>query len=316
MTCSLRFFFFEFLSALSVRLTLCAPPPLRNGERSLKNSTNRFGMLHNILGWPIPDQIWKQVCLTPRLGGLGLRKVADHAEIAFSASWHEAKGTCRENWCAREDTQWSLSQKLGSYKKDEEILKKLIEEAPNPRERQRLTRLKCEHSGAWVCAVPSTQDGNDTVMRPRNFQVAIAMRLGLPVLDEEKSCSLCMPSLMFGDHPACCAMTSDRIHRHNRVRKLLDRICQEGMLSPVMEKKRLLGDVYGRRPGDVTIPVWRSNKGLAIDVAVTSPLASSNLQHSEPCEAYATHKSTPTTTMTSRAPRLNLLRWCSRPQVV
>ena len=36
---------------------------------------------------------------------------------------------------------------------------------------------------------------------------------------------------------------------------------QEGMLSPVMEEKRLLGDVYGRRPGDVTIPVWRSNKG-------------------------------------------------------
>ena len=69
-------------------------------------------------------------------------------------------------------------------------------------------------------------------------------------------------------------MSSDRIHRHNRVRNLLDRICQEGMLSPVMEKYRLLGDVYGRRPGDVTIPVWRANKGLAIDVAVTSPFGS------------------------------------------
>ena len=55
------------------------------------------------------------------------------------------------------------------------------------------------------------------------------------------------------------------------------------MLSPVMEKRGILGDVDARRPGDVTIPVWRSNKGLAIDVAVTSPLASSNLQHSEPC---------------------------------
>ena len=114
------------------------------------------------------------------------------------------------------------------------------------------------------------------------------MRLGLR-LDEEKSCSLCMQIIdVFGDHAACCAMSSDRIHRHNRVRNLLDRICQEGLLSPVMEKSVFLG--YGRRPGDVTIPVWRSNKGLAIDVAVTSPLASSNLQHSEPCEAYATHK--------------------------
>jgi len=40
-----------------------------------------------------------------------------------------------------------------------------------------------------------------------------------------------------------------------------------------MEKYRLFGNVYGRRPGDVTIPVWRANKGLAIDVAVSSPFA-------------------------------------------
>ena len=56
-----------------------------------------------------------------------------------------------------------------------------------------------------------------------------------------------------------------------------------------MEKKHLLGDADGRRPGDVTIPVWRANKGLAIDVAVTCPLASSNLNHKEPCEVYAAH---------------------------
>jgi hypothetical protein len=52
----------------------------------------------NILGWTMPEQIWKQACLTPRLGGLGLRRVVDHAEIAFSASWNEAQGTCREKW--------------------------------------------------------------------------------------------------------------------------------------------------------------------------------------------------------------------------
>ena len=128
-------------------------------EKGRKFDKQIWDAAQSILGWPIPDQIWKQVCLTPRLGGLGLRKVVDHAEIAFSASWHEAKGTCRENWCAREDTQWSLSQKLGSYKKDEEILKKLIEEAPNPRERQRLTRLKCEHSGRGFVLFPPLRMG-------------------------------------------------------------------------------------------------------------------------------------------------------------
>ena len=93
---------------------------------------------------------------------------------------------------------------------------------------------------------------------------------------------------VFGDHAACCAMSSDRIH--NRVRNLLDRIAQEGMLSPVMEKRGILGDVDGRRPGDVTIPVWRANKGLAIDVAVTSPLAPSNLNDPQPSKSYATWK--------------------------
>ena len=101
----------------------------------------------------------------------------------------------------------------------------------------------------------------------------------------------CMQTIdIYGDHAACCTVSSDRIHRHNRVRNLVDKIASEGMLSPIMEKTRLLGDVYGRRPGDVTIPVWRANKGLAIDVAVTSPLAASNLNDSKHCETYAKTK--------------------------
>ena len=43
-------------------------------------------------------------------------------------------------------------------------------------------------------------------------------------------------------------------------------------------------------PGDVTIPVWRANKGLAIDVAVTTPFGSHNLTCTEPCESYAESK--------------------------
>src|SRR5258708_6066920 len=104
------------------------------------------------------EQSWKQACLTPRLGGLGLRRIVDHADIAFSASWWEARFTVRESWTQRDDVKSSLSQQRGSFKKDEEILKLLLEQAHNPRERQRLQRLQCEHAGAWVCAVPSTLD--------------------------------------------------------------------------------------------------------------------------------------------------------------
>lgn len=40
-------------------------------------------------------------------------------------------------------------------------------------------------------------------------------------------------------------------------------------------------------PGDVTIMNWADNKGLAIDVAVTSPLITSQVHFVSPCEEYA-----------------------------
>ena len=106
----------------------------------------------NILGLAMSAQSWKQACLTPRLGGIGLRRIVDHADIAFTASWWESRSTSRENWPTREDVKSCVgSQKQGSFEKDEEILKTLIEQAPDQRDRQRLNRFKCEH--AECCSV-------------------------------------------------------------------------------------------------------------------------------------------------------------------
>ena len=61
------------------------------------------------------------------------------------------------------------------------------------------------------------------------------------------------------------------------------------MLNPEMEKLGLLGptDDSKRRPGDVSFPLWRHGRGLAIDVAVICPLADSHLRQETPCETYA-----------------------------
>ena len=58
-------------------------------------------------------------------------------------------------------------------------------------------------------------------------------------------------------------------------------------MSPVLEKEGILGNTTGRRPGDVTIQRWAEGKGLAVDVAVTSPLAATYLSKKDPCEWYA-----------------------------
>ena len=71
---------------------------------------------------------------------------------------------------------------------------------------------------------------------------------------------------------------------------MIDSIGTDAKLSPVLEKEGILGNTTGRRPGDVSFPEWAEGKGLAIDVAVTSPLAPSSLRLTEPCEWYAATK--------------------------
>ena len=71
---------------------------------------------------------------------------------------------------------------------------------------------------------------------------------------------------------------------------MLDSIGSDGQLAPIMEKKGILGETEGRRPGDVTFERWTESKGPAIDVAVTSPLASTYVRMTEPCEWYASNR--------------------------
>jgi hypothetical protein len=47
--------------------------------------------IQSILGFPMSDLAFAQACLTPKLGGLGLRRVAEHADLAYQASWHESQ---------------------------------------------------------------------------------------------------------------------------------------------------------------------------------------------------------------------------------
>jgi len=46
----------------------------------------------------------------------------------------------------------------------------------------------------------------------------------------------------------------------------------------------------GRRPGDVTIPIWKDSKGLAVDVAVTSTFSRRNLTLPCPADAFGLRK--------------------------
>ena len=245
-----------------------------------------------ILGTSMSERASVQAALTPKLGGLGLRRVVEHGGFAYSASWHESKKQSGENWTRPNIVpETYVSQKEASFQFDDQMYKFLVDSAPNEREKQRLLCLAKPHAGAFVTAAPSNEDGNDTIMRPRVFRTAILYRLGLPVLNRETPCPLCVQTInIYGDHATCCATHGDLIVRHNAMRNLVNSIAADGIMGPVMEKKGILGVTSGRRPGDVSIPDWSASGPLAIDVAITSPLIESHVSLPNVCEEYALSK--------------------------
>ena len=188
------------------------------------------------------------------------------------------------------DSDHASGQRWASEAVDRATLASLVSNGSD-RDRQRLSRLDCIHANSWITALPSATDGRDTILPPLVFVTAVQRLLGLPVYRENNTtCPLCMQTMdKFGDHALCCKRTGDIISRHNKVRNWVYKLSDVARLAPEMEKLGLLGpgDVSRRRPGDVSLPVWQFNKGLAIDVAVICPVGPSHVKKEAPCEDYA-----------------------------
>ena len=103
-------------------------------------------------------------------------------------------------------------------------------------------------------------------------------------MDQEIPCPLCTQPIDISGTPLAAL---DVIIRHKALRDLIDDFGNDAKLPPVLEKKGILGNTTSRRPGDVTFEKWAEGKGLAIDVAITSPLAATYVRNKEPCEWYA-----------------------------
>ena len=167
--------------------------------------TNIRTTVENMLAVKMTEPVRKQVSLTPKLGGLGLRRTVDHADFSFHASWHEAKKTAEEDW----DRPAGISevytpQAEASLRFDEAVHAAMVREAVQEgrlRDAQRLRRVAQPHASGFITALPSQHDGYDTVLKPKTFRTAVYYRLGVPILDKEISCPLCMQTMdVYGDH--------------------------------------------------------------------------------------------------------------------
>jgi hypothetical protein len=254
------------------------------------------GTLFQCLGLKPTPESSDQASVSTTIGGLGIRRIVDHATGAFTASWHEAQGITHESWSNPSENDCSAvykSQKTASTETDAAIMSKLVAGAGDKRQTQHLSRLDSPHANAWLTARPSVMDGNDAILPPKVYRTAVARLLRQPVYSNSAPCPFCQQTMdIYGDHSLCCKKNGDRITRHNRLRNLVFKFADIGLLSPEMEKLGLLGetDRSRRRPGDVSIKNWGLRRGLAIDVAVICPLAHPNCP--EPCESYALHQKT------------------------
>ena len=114
-------------------------------------------------------------------------------------------------------------------------------------------------------------------LRPTEFVPIVRYRLGINVYSSEGNCPACgQQSDKMGDHALACARSRDRIARHDLLRDLIFEAATNASLAPVKEERHLLPGTVAR-PGDVFIRRWSDGKDAALDVTLTSPLASSNL---------------------------------------
>ena len=125
--------------------------------------------------------------LVAALDGDAVRRVVEHANLAYHASWCEAQKTAKEVWSPPPNLPADyISQKEASFKFNETMQAFLIDNA-DVREAQRLRRVAQSHACGFITAVPSDEDGKETLLRPRNFQIAVAYRLGI----QDIPCPLC-----------------------------------------------------------------------------------------------------------------------------
>src|SRR2546421_13067354 len=112
------------------------------------------------LGLKPTDEAYAQASVSTTIGGLGVRRILDHANGAFTASWYEAQVITGEKWTKLPDKDCSgvyNSQRTASKATDVAIMAKLKAVA-SLRDAQRLNRLDSPHANAWLSARPSCMD--------------------------------------------------------------------------------------------------------------------------------------------------------------
>ena len=285
--------------------------------------------LENILGRAIPDVSWRQACLHPKHGGLGLTPesfpIGDHdchrADIAYVVASRFTSELCAQLVTLHPNYSilgWAVAtQRLealcptwkDAFQRDDTRLKfqELVAQGVEASRRSflgtlsslDLTRMKSygeSWADGWVCSAPNLTFG--TCFTNVAFSDALSMRLGLQVFDGDEGCGMCpQVSDSWGHHCIACPMIG-KTPLHNCVRDEIFRGLSGGGIGLKLEPSGLLPATPDLRPADIlTIPTplcrqsaWNFLPRVALDFAIVSQfIAGGSVSNTE---RYAEQKRT------------------------
>ena len=156
-----------------------------------------------------------------------------------------------------------------------------------PRDRARLQLLRTPHSAAWLAVHPNP--ALHTELSPRAFSLAVARRLGLPIVGPavtSRPCPTCGLTVdAFGDHLLSCQNVSKH-ERHNALRDVLALLAHE-IGTPCQKEVTMTGK---ERPADLLFSSLFTAGPTAVDITMVTPFpaaSSSPFNAADPSHATA-----------------------------
>ncbi|KAJ9437851.1 hypothetical protein DIPPA_25035, partial [Diplonema papillatum] len=263
--------------------------------------------LGNILGAELDEETWAQASLPTRLGGLGLHSCSSTAAIAGVAAalsgWEAGQDLMSTETRARVSqaadplcqaavncphlaqhptvlTKVQDAQRVGAEQKPRQqkiwsaevaqLRREAIMEVADERKQARMQSCAARHSAAWLYG---SYDAPEWMwLSPAEFNVAVRMRLGLPLTARVGKCRLCgdADADVMGDHSLCCMSGGLRTRAHTALRNEVAAVAREALLTPALEVQPFTQPAHTGLRLDVAYQ--RGGKLRLIDVAITFPL--------------------------------------------
>ena len=151
----------------------------------------------------------------------------------------------------------------------------LLENAATSLEKARLLAVAHHDSGAWLNAFPISSLG--LRLDDSKVQIAISLRLGLPVCSAHM-CAGCGAAVdERGLHGLSCRFSKGRFSRHSALNDLVKRSLDSAKIPSHLEPTGLYR-TDGKRPDGATLVPWKGGRLLVWDVTCADTLAPSHRQ--------------------------------------